>query len=214
MFSRWIQNHLGFSTRRSRIQRSKCDWLESRTLLAGSLYSLSDTFKLHSDPTATKTIYLDFNGQTVTGTLWNSQDNNGQPFTLSAFNFEGDSSTFTGNELDRIQRIWARVAEDFAPFDVDVTTEEPPTGDLVNSGGTDDRWGIRVIVGSTFAPEADRGGVTFLGSFNWASDTPSLVFPDNLNMDDEKTTAEAISHEVGHSLGLSHDGSITPAQEY
>jgi serralysin len=30
----------------------------------------------------------------------------------------------------------------------------------------------------------------------------------------EKYTAEAISHEVGHTLGLSHDGRITPSEGY
>lgn len=213
MLSRWLRNQFGLNTRRERISRSKCGGLETRTLLA-ALYSLSDTFKLHSDPTATKTIYLDFNGQTVSGTLWNTQDNNGQPFTLSAFNSEGDSGSFTNNELERIQRIWARVAEDFAPFHVDVTTEEPPTTDLINSGGTDTQWGIRVIVGGVFPPQGDHGGVAYVGSFNWDSDTPALVFADNMNMGDEKDTAEAISHEVGHSLGLSHDGRVTPEEEY
>ncbi len=39
---------------------------------AAPLFPLADTFKLHSLPGASKTIYLDFNGQSVTGTAWNS----------------------------------------------------------------------------------------------------------------------------------------------
>ena len=195
--------------------RAAIERLECRALLAalGSLSPLSDTFKLHSDPSASKRIYLDFNGQTVSGTLWNDQ-NGGQAFTLAAYSFEGDTASFTNNELDRIQRIWARVAEDFAPFEVDVTTEEPPTNDLINSGGTDSRWGVRVIVGGTFAPQASHGGVAFPGSFNWDTDTPALVFEDNLNDGEEKSTADAISHEVGHTLGLAHDGRTNAMEEY
>ena len=37
---------------------------------------------------------------------------------------------------------------------------------------------------------------------------PSLVFPDMLGMG-IKNIAEAISHEAGHSLGLSHDGTAS-----
>ena len=178
-----------------------------------SLAPLTETFKLHSHPTSTKVIYLDFNGQTVSGTLWNTQDNNGRDFTLTGYSFEGDNS-FSNNELARIQKIWARVAEDFAPFDVDVTTEEPPLGDLKNTGGNDNRWGVRVIVGSTFAPHADAGGVAYLKSFRWSTDTPALVFENNTGNGDEKSTAEAISHEVGHTLGLEHDGRSSPPEGY
>ena len=36
---------------------------------------------------------------------------------------------------------------------------------------------------------------------NWSSDTPVFVYTTG-----GKSVAEASSHEVGHSLGLSHDG--------
>lgn len=156
MLSRWIQNCLRSRTRRARRGRTAVAAMESRTLLA-ALYPLGDTFALHSLPSATKTIYLDFNGETVTGTIWNDQTA-GDPFTLAAYSFEGTSATFSNNELERIQNIWARVAEDFAPFDVNVTTAEPPIDDLLNTGGDDDRWGVRVIIGETFAPEAAHPG--------------------------------------------------------
>lgn len=44
-------------------------------------FPLGNTFFLSSRPSATKTIYLDFNGHTTSGTQWNSQYNNNQPFT-------------------------------------------------------------------------------------------------------------------------------------
>ncbi len=78
--------------------------------------------------------------------------------------------------------------------------------DLINSGGSDDRWGIRTLIGGTYAPFSQAGGVAFIGSFNWDTDTPALVFEDNLADGHEKATSEAISHEVGHSLFLLHDG--------
>lgn len=173
---------------------------------------LDQTFELSSRPSATKTIYLDFDGHTVSNTAWNGA-NNGQDFTITAYNVEGNDS-FTDNELRNIQEIWIRVVEDFAPFDVNVTTKEPPLSDLINLGGSDDRWGVRALIGSTYAPYASAGGVAYIGSFNWDSDTPALVFEDNLGNGFPKYVAEATSHEVGHSLGLLHDGRTTPQEVY
>ena len=38
---------------------------------------------------------------------------------------------------------------------------------------------------------------------------PALVFYDKLGPGNEKYIAEAISHEAGHNMGLSHDGNAT-----
>jgi hypothetical protein len=46
--------------------------------------------------------------------------------TALPFDLDGVPYTFSTAELQRIQAIWQRVAEDFAPFDVNVTTEAPP----------------------------------------------------------------------------------------
>jgi hypothetical protein len=167
------------------------------------------TFSLHSLPGASKTIYLDFDGHTTSGTLWNSQFTGGDPIVTSPFNFEGSSDTFTENELFRIQRIWERVAEDFLPFHVNVTTEEPPLNALRRINSSDTQWGIRVVIGpGTWFGAV--GGVAYLNSFNWSSDTPTFVFSNYLG-NSEKNIAEAISHEVGHTLGLNHDGAASNA---
>jgi len=174
----------------------------------------AETFTLHSRPSATKVIYLDFDGHITTNTSWNLAYNRAT-ITTPAFDFEGGTGTFTSNELDRIQKIWARVAEAFSPFDVDVTTEEPALNDLRNTGGTDDRWGIRVAIGGTDSGVLgiSAGGVAYLTSFNWDTDTPCFAFSDTL-FDDEKFTADVIVHEVGHTLGLGHDGRTSPAETY
>jgi len=169
-------------------------------------YSLSQTFQLSSRPSATKTIYLDFNGHTTSGTWWNTNFNGGAAFTTPAFSVDG-SASFSDAELERIQLIWERVAEDFAPFDVNVTTQDPGTAAIVKSGSGDSAWGVRVVVGGSYSNwfGESAGGVAYLNTFGSSLDMGVFVFSNNLS-NGEKNVAEAISHEVGHSLGLSHDG--------
>jgi len=165
-------------------------------------FPLTETFKLHSVPSATKRIYLDFDGHLTSGTAWQS----GTTFNTPAFSLDTDYANFSDAEKQAIQDVWSRVVEDFSPFDVDVTTEEPSLDDLRKAGAGDTSWGIRVVIGGNGAWRSGAAGVAYLNSFNWNSDTPCFVFADqwwktNLNM-----MATIISHEVGHTLGLRHDG--------
>src|SRR5437660_11220824 len=66
---------------------------------------------LNSNPNAGKVIYLDFDGQVVTGTSWNSGN------TINAA-----ASTLTSSPTN-MTTVWKRVTEDYYPFDVNVTTD-------------------------------------------------------------------------------------------
>lgn len=181
-----------------------------------TVLDLSKTFFLNSLPGAKQTIYLDFNGHTTSGTYWNTSYKSGANIFTPAFDFDGNTA-FSSAELERIQYIWQRVAEDFSPFNINVTTQAPTDiNDLIKNSSTDTRWGVRVVIGGSsydwFGKEA--GGVAYLNSFNWNSDTPTYVFSKQTGNGDEKATAEAISHEVGHTLGLNHDGRTNPAEGY
>lgn len=177
---------------------------------------LSQTFLLSSLPGANQTIYLDFNGHTTSGTLWNSNFNGGAAFTTPAYDFDGNSAAFSNAELERIQYVWQRVVEDFSPFNVNVTTQAPAVSDLIKSGAGDTRWGVRVVIGGSSYDwfRQGAGGVAYLNSFNWDTDTPTYVFDEELANGEEKFTADAIVHEVGHTFGLDHDGRTTPPEEY
>ncbi|MCA9030578.1 MAG: hypothetical protein KDA66_07200 [Planctomycetaceae bacterium] len=174
-------------------------------------FAYSETFLLHSNAGAAHTIYLDFDGHTTSGTTWNTSFNGGNAFTTPAYNPDGIAG-FSNSELEAIQKVWQRVVEDFAPFDVDVTTEEPANiSDLIKSGTGDTAWGVRVVIGGSSYDwyGAGAGGVAYVGSFNWNTDTPTYVFPDQLGNGYQKYVAEAVSHEAGHTLGLRHDGTST-----
>ena len=58
------------------------------------------------------------------------------------------------------------------------------------------------------------GGVAYIGSLAWPTSTPCFVFPAQLGNGEAKYTAEAVSHEVGHTVGLNHDGVIGGTEYY
>ncbi|MEQ1830595.1 MAG: proprotein convertase P-domain-containing protein, partial [Pirellula sp.] len=173
----------------------------------------------HSNPSYTKKIYLDFDGEMVSGTTWNNRNytgsyNTGSVINAPAFSLDADRTTFSSAEMSAIFDTFVRIAEDFAPFQVDVTTEYPGAS-LFTAGGQ----AIRVMIstdtdattGSQWYPNA--GGVAYINSWNWTNGSPVWVFANRLG-GSSKNFGEAGSHEVGHSFGLSHDGRISPTEEY
>ncbi|BFM39753.1 Calx-beta domain-containing protein [Synechocystis sp. LKSZ1] len=175
--------------------------------------SLANTFFLHSKPTATKTIYLDFNGHTLpANTAWTNSENGGNAINAPAWSLDSDPA-FNDTELARIQAIWQRVAEDFAPFDVNVTTQLLSEDYLTRSSSSDQVYGTRALISPISSYFGNYGGIAYVDVFDSVGDyyKPALVFPENLG-NGEKNIAEAITHEVGHNLGLDHDG--TPTDGY
>ena len=165
----------------------------------------AEAFTLHSKPGASRVVYLDMDGHVVSGTIWNST---ADPLYMRPYDSNGDESTFTQTELSEIAETWKRVAEDFAPYDIDVTTEEPPA------------FGPNVghILVTRKADENNRniiyncscGGVAYVGVWgrsNYTYYQPALVFLDGVG--GPHNISEAASHELGHNLNLSHDGTST-----
>jgi hypothetical protein len=176
-----------------------------------ALVPLTETFKLHSRAGAKRILYLDFNGHLLSGTGWNTSYNGGRDINAPAWDIDGDPTTFNDEERTRIQQIWQRVAEDYAPFDIDVTTELSSESQITRSSTSDEYYGTRVLISPISQYFGQYGGIAYVGSFDDVGDTykPALVFPENLGPNGEKYIAEAASHEAGHNLGLNHDGTST-----
>lgn len=152
------------------------------TLLLGCLANAQVPI-LNSYPSARATIFLDFDGQYVTGTAWNwSGSINAQapPFTP-----------------ENITEIFNRVAEDYRIFNINVTTDST----VFDAAPVFQR--TRIIITPTNAWYGYSGGVAYVGSFIWGDLTPAWVFS-NLLGNNIKYIAEACSHEAGHTLGLQH----------
>lgn len=162
-----------------------------------------NVFQLHSKADSSKVIYLDFTGHLIAGTEWNEQ-----------LGYELIASR-AWLYADEIYNIWEQVAEDYLPFDVDVTTEFPGLDGLTYEGEGDNSWGIRVAIGGTcYEWYGSAGGVSYLDCFQRTTDynSPSFVFAESLG--GTKNIAEAVSHEAGHALGLNHDGHSSDGEYY
>jgi len=149
---------------------------------------------LNSRSEASATLYLDFDGEAVTDVHWNSG------VTINAL-----SPSFSSS--DSIVKIWKEVSEDYAPFNVNVTT------DLAIYTAAPQGKRMRVIVTPTKTAYPSSGGVAMLNSFASSGTIPCWAFNGASDLDVEFNShmcAMTISHELGHTFGLRHDG-LLPA---
>ncbi len=138
-------------------------------------------------------MYLDFNGHF--DSVWGEYRNISTP----AYDTDGNVAAFSDAELTAIRQIWAQVAEDYAAFNINVTTVEPPS--FTNG------LALRISIGGDGAWLGDAaGGVGYINAFTNSVANTAYVFPKNLAGGHAKFVAEASSHEAGHSFGLDHQG--------
>jgi hypothetical protein len=158
-------------------------------LLLGSSRILAQVPVLNSYPSAPAVIYLDFDGQTVSGTSWNI---NG-PLYLGPSNL---NST-------QITEVFNRIAEDYRPFNINITT------DSTRYWAAPPRQRMRVVMTISWEWYGRAGGVAYVNSFTWGNNTPCFIFT-SLHGYNTKNIAEAGAHEAGHTLGLRHQSRYDP----
>lgn len=176
---------------------------------ARAIAPLARTFSLHSRKASNRTIYLDFDGERVCGTVWDPYD------CIDAPRFDTDGRRgFSKSERRAIQRIWRGVVEDYAPFDVDITTERPQLDDLVRSDSADRTFGIQTVITSSNGVRnrvcggSRCAGAAYMGTFDSEfhnAGRVTWILPKEVR-NNARRIADAVSHEAGHTLGLSHDG--------
>lgn len=147
-----------------------------------------------SRPDAVAVAYLDFDGETVVDPDWN----NGNPI-------EAAPSTLSETQISTVCK---RVAEDFAPFNISITTDVT----RYNNAPVGKR--MRCIVTPTDTAASGAGGVAYLNSFSRAGSGFSSTIPCWTFNTGVTGVVEATSHEIGHTLGLRHDGRTSPAEGY
>ncbi len=142
---------------------------------------------MNSNPSAVPVIFLDFDGHTVNNTGWNY---NG-PIYCGATTLDTAS----------IRQVFNRVAEDYKPFMINVTTDSTKFFAALTTRRT------RVILTVSFEWYTDSahqvGGVANVNSFSDLFDDPCFVFTSS-HLNSVKNISEATSHEVGHTVGLFH----------
>ena len=127
----------------------------------------------------------------------------GSPAVLLLDFFGGYTPTWGGVTYTRppvsnatIKDIWKRIAEDFMPFNINVTTDLKVFQAAAQ--------GSRQRCSFTTTP-ITAAGVAYFGSWNWGGDTPcwSVYYVG-------KPAAEVGAHEPGHTLGLAHQTQDVP----
>ena len=143
---------------------------------------------INTRPGAKGVIYADFAGGVINSTAW------GKTITALPSVLSGDSIT----------DVIKRAAEDFAPFDITITTIRSVYD------ATPRYYRMRAVVTPTDDAGPGTGGVAFVNSWKTgASDIVCWVFNEGV-----KSCADTIAHEVGHTLGLYHHGTKLGGKEY
>lgn len=137
---------------------------------------------LQSLPGASAVVFLDFEGGEGPWVGWGT-------FPVAP----------AGSTNSQIRELWQRVFEDFQPFNVNITTDRK----VFESAPKNSRQ--RVMVTKTDTASPGNGGVANYWSFNSTSDIVCWAFYTT-----GKSAAEVITHEIGHTMGLSHDGRDRP----
>ncbi|AWI08243.1 hypothetical protein CKA38_02275 [Ereboglobus luteus] len=142
-----------------------------------------------SRPGAEVVVFLCFEGALIEGTQWNVVCTDGEPIVVAPSDYSNSD----------IVEIWRKVSEDYAPFNINVTTDPA----VYARAASDHR--VRCIFTSDsqwYDPSGQVGGVAILSVLGRDGDMyPCWVFTSS-----QSFAAESASHEIGHTFGLLHDG--------
>jgi hypothetical protein len=152
-------------------------------LLMIQVHSYAQVPLLNSYSPAAATVYLDFDGAEVDGTIWNEEGK-----------IVAEPSGLSPATIIWIHQV---ISDHFKLFNLNITTDP----------GVYERAPVhqrtRIIItpdGNWYGPAT---GVSAIGSFVWGDDTPAWVFIHALS-DNPAFIAASATHQIGHTLGLQH----------
>jgi hypothetical protein len=186
---------------------------------------------LHSNPTATRKLFLDVDGytfpQSSSDSYWLVNNVFGSLVSpggsLTGIDLDGDPTSFSELESAYITEVWQYVTENFSSLNIDVTTEYPGIAGLTKSNSSDVNFGVTAVVSSAanWSNACGCGGVAYLWSVNQMFSNANAQNPmgtsfnfnkfstNSNNYVSAKDLSGIISHETGHNFGLQHDGTST-----
>jgi hypothetical protein len=206
-------------------RRFSLELLEDRSMMAG-IPALS------SLPGAAQTLFLDFDGDFLA--TWNRTDSN-QTYTnvnVGQFNLD-NTAGISDAETAAIKKIWQSVADDYAPFNINVTTVSPgsfangvslrvvmagdTTATLRTSAGRTFNMSGTVFIGDNNGSAVDTSGYSAISSYTNGEPNTVYVFAKYISTwgttdsegrqrDLQYVMATTASHEAGHAFGLVHHG--------
>ncbi len=176
------------------------------TLNSEDIPSLTTVQNLQSKPGAPKVLYIDYWGGSITvagngSNVWNASY--GDPLNYDVWTLDG-STAFSDTERYRMWQAWAEAAEDYAPFNVNVTTRTSVYAATATANRS------RIIATTTATRNAYNicssgcGGVAYKPSFGNNYYNTGFTFNSTLG-----SMGMTHSHEAGHQMGLNHDGTTT-----
>lgn len=154
-----------------------------------------DISMLESYPESDNVVYIDTDGELVSGTYWNTFYNQDNDLTL----------TPAGITDEEIYEIWKIMTEDYAAFDINITTRR----DVYDNTPFNKSVMLIITPYSSWYKHVATGVGKFWSFKN--DDAPCFAFPSGFADSPTRGTSlgEVGSHEVGHALGLKHDGGNT-----
>lgn len=178
---------------------------------------------LNSRPGASYTMYLNFSGFNYPG-QWGGQT----PGVVAAYNNQ-TGANFTATEQAWIKNIWARTAEAYSMFDINVTTVDPAVA-AGQAGSDAQRLAyydntprvLHTIIGrpSNSSFFSGAGGVSYVNVWDSAQTngrSTNWVFWNRYGATSFHNIYTATAHENGHAAGLWHQGDYigtTKVNEY
>jgi Ca2+-binding RTX toxin-like protein len=155
-----------------------------------------------SNPGASRSVYLDFNGHSETFTTHVTEflgvviSSESMTAVTPRFDLDGQPAGFSPGELDAIHEIWRYIAEDYAPFDVNVTTDRDQydSGVRIAFGGSRHDWYDEISSQNHVGVQLDTPG-----------ENPDTVWVFTQDIGNNvRRIADVGSHEAGHDFGLEH----------